>query len=789
MPTSDWKALRASSDVLPHLRRAFGLGVVGLIAVAASFAALDTVQRNLHGWVVHSREVSRLGRVTRAFATERLAGARALQITRDLSTVGPEVAAHRALAPTLDSLVALTRDNPGQSARVGEIQAALLAWDEGFLKPLLRNLMLEARGEPTVPLADLTGNVLFEPVRSAFRTFIDEEERLFAARLANASRFRWIMMAIMLGELTLLAGVLTVLMRRALDQAHQVVAQQAQLEDDATELELQSSELSEQAIEVEEQMERARVTADQLRRANDTLTTSIAQRDRAVSDLGKQQHFLRQVIDTIPHFVFAKDRQGRFTLANEAVASVMGTTPDALIGKTDAEMNPNVEEAEHFVRDDIEVMDSLATRHVPEEFITDSSGKTLCLQTVKRALVNADGTADQILGVSTDITERRGLEKQLLQAQKMEAVGRLAGGVAHDFNNLLTVITSYADLLLSGLELPQHREDVEEIRRAAERATALTRQLLAFSRKQVLQASTVSPNTVVEGVEKMLGRLIGADVSIVTALAPDVGMVNADAGQIEQVIMNLAVNARDAMPNGGRITIETANVELDGSAMAKGCTMPPGSYVMLAVSDTGHGMNAEVLEHVFEPFFTTKAAGQGTGLGLSTVFGIVRQSGGDVWVYSEVGEGTTFKVYLPRVKSAPVLAGVTAIAASPRGAETILLAEDDEALRALARRVLADQGYTVLEARNGREAVALCRSHTGPIDLILSDIVMPELGGRGLAEALAGTRPNTPVLLMSGYTDDDVLRRALIDHRTAFLQKPFTPLALSKRVRAVLDAA
>jgi CheY-like chemotaxis protein len=264
-------------------------------------------------------------------------------------------------------------------------------------------------------------------------------------------------------------------------------------------------------------------------------------------------------------------------------------------------------------------------------------------------------------------------------------------------------------------------------------------------------------------------------------------MVNADAGQVEQVIMNLVVNARDAMPDGGRITIETANVELAVADAAKGRAIPAGAYVMLAVSDTGSGMEPEVLAHLFEPFFTTKAAGQGTGLGLSTVFGIVRQSGGDVWVYSEVGVGTTFKVYLPRVTSAVAIVTEAVVETSPRGAETILLAEDDEALRTLARRVLSGQGYTVLEARNGREALDLCTSHSGPIDLILSDIIMPELGGRALAEGIAVSRPRTRVLLMSGYTDDDVLRRALIDQRTAFLQKPFTPMTLSKRVREVLD--
>jgi CheY-like chemotaxis protein len=264
-------------------------------------------------------------------------------------------------------------------------------------------------------------------------------------------------------------------------------------------------------------------------------------------------------------------------------------------------------------------------------------------------------------------------------------------------------------------------------------------------------------------------------------------MVSADPGQIEQVIMNLVINARDAMPGGGRITIETANVTLSETDAGRRIAVPSGPYVMLAVSDTGHGMSSDVLEHLFEPFYTTKPQGQGTGLGLSTVFGIVRQSGGDVWVYSEPGHGTTFKIYLPRTQPAAQPAVVASSPVPPRGAETILLAEDDAALRALAMRVLTRQGYTVLEATNGREALELCESYEGTIDLVLSDVVMPELGGRALVERLAASRPRTRVLFMSGYTDDDVFRRALIDHRTEFLQKPFTPQSLSQRVREVLN--
>ena len=767
MDTTEWKTQRAAVDMLPLLRRALWLGLAGLLAIGVTFVALQTVQRDLEDWVIRTREVARLGRNARTYAGERVAGIRALLITKDLNTVAPEVAAHRALGPALDTLLELTRDNPTQHARVQGMRSSLKAWDEAFLLPALRNVALQVRGQPTQPLADPTGNTLFEPVRVAFNEFVQEEERLFTARLEKARRFQIIVMAVVLAELLLLGLLIVAVMRRATAQAHLVVEQREQLEADALELELQSAELGETAFELEEQMQQAEESAAQLE---------------------QQQHFLRQVIDTMPHLVFAKDRAGRFTLANEAIATVYGTTPEGLVGKTDADFNHNAEEVAAFLRDDLAVMDALTTRHIPEEVVTDASGTKRWLTTVKRALPNGDGRAHQILGISTDITERRHLEKQLLQAQKMEAVGRLAGGVAHDFNNLLTVIASYTDLLLQDLESSAQRADVEEIRRASERATDLTRQLLAFSRTQVLQPTTLSVNTVVTNIEKMLARLIGADIELTTTLATDVGSVSADAGQLEQVIMNLVVNARDAMPDGGRITIETADVELAPTDSAKGRAVPPGAYVMLAVSDTGHGMTSDVLAHVFEPFFTTKGAGKGTGLGLSTVYGIVRQSGGDVWVYSEVGQGTTFKVYLPRVDTlATAPHAEPPAAASPRGAETILLADDDDALRTLACRVLRAQGYTVLEARNGRDAIELCSNHSGPIDLILSDIVMPELGGRGLAEGIATTRPHARVLLMSGYTDDDVLRRALVDRRTEFLQKPFTPSVLAKRVRDVLD--
>ena len=383
----------------------------------------------------------------------------------------------------------------------------------------------------------------------------------------------------------------------------------------------------------------------------------------------------------------------------------------------------------------------------------------------------------------------RELERQLLQAQKMEAVGRLAGGIAHDFNNILTAIIGYADLLGEDpATSPDARADLDEIRRAAQRAAALTRQLLAFSRQQVLEPRVFDLNGLVANLEKMLRRLIGEDVELRTALHPDLGPVRADPGQIEQVLVNLVVNARDAMPQGGKITIETDAVELDETYASQHVSVVPGSYTMLAVSDTGSGMDEATRAKIFEPFFTTKAPGQGTGLGLSTVYGIVKQSGGNIWVYSEVGRGTTFKIYLPRVTAAAEAAPEPVVATDPGGHETILLVEDSEGVHNLAVRVLRARGYTVLTAHSGAEAETVARTHQGPIHLLLTDVVLPQVGGPELAKRLAAQRPQLKVLFMSGYTDNSIVHHGVLAAGVSYLQKPFTPEGLARRVREVLGA-
>ncbi|HWS15862.1 MAG TPA: PAS domain S-box protein [Candidatus Methylomirabilis sp.] len=401
------------------------------------------------------------------------------------------------------------------------------------------------------------------------------------------------------------------------------------------------------------------------------------------------------------------------------------------------------------------------------------------------------GQVVNYVGVKRDVTDVRRMEEQLRQSQKMEAVGRLAGGVAHDFNNLLTAISGYSDLLLH--RLPAYstlRRDVEEIRRAGDRAAGLTRQLLAFSRRQVLQPKVLDLNTVVTTMEQMLRRLIGEDIELSTDLSPSLGPVKADPGQIEQVIVNLAVNARDAMPGGGRITIGTVDVDLSPSYASAQPGVRPGPHVLLSVSDTGRGMSDEAQAHLFEPFFTTKERGKGTGLGLATVYGIVQQSGGHIRVTSTAGSGTTFLIYLPRIAfredDVPGTDRPFLPHPSP-GTETVLLAEDEEVVRRLTREILTENGYRVLDAGNGREALLISEAHRGEIHLLLTDVVMPKLGGRELAERIRPLRPGLRILYMSGYTDDAILRHGVLEAEVPFLQKPFTPEGLARKVREVLD--
>jgi two-component system cell cycle sensor histidine kinase/response regulator CckA len=503
------------------------------------------------------------------------------------------------------------------------------------------------------------------------------------------------------------------------------------------------------------------------------------------------QHFLRQVLDTNPHLIFVKDWDGRYLLANAAVAEFLGTTVENLVGQRDCDFGLKEEEASRFLRDERHVMTSQQPVFIPEEPATSAkTGVTRWFQTVKVPLRSADGTTRQVLGVATDITDRKQLEDQFRQAHKMEAVGRLAGGVAHDFNNVLTVIRAQTEFLLADLPPDDpRRSDVQEIQGAADRAASFTRQLLAFSRRQLLQPEVLELNHVITGMEMMVRRLVGEDVVVMTKLHPDLPRIWADPGQLQQVILNLAVNSRDAMPRGGTLLIESNVVELDEHYPRQHPTAKPGTHVVLVVTDTGCGMDAATRSRIFEPFFTTKDPGKGTGLGLSTVYGIVKQSGGHIWVYSEPGRGTTFKLYFPphygAVKTAqPERPAVPALGSGA----TILLVEDERPVRSTVRRLLERHGYQVLEAANGQDALDLVTARSEEISLVLSDMVMPGMGGTELAGRIRSIAPKLPVLLMTGYTEEAIARAVERPLEEQIIEKPFTMTTMLEKVRLAISA-
>jgi two-component system cell cycle sensor histidine kinase/response regulator CckA len=518
--------------------------------------------------------------------------------------------------------------------------------------------------------------------------------------------------------------------------------------------------------------------------------SDVSARKDAELKLQQSEEQYRLLFDSNPHPMWAYDEETLRCLAvNDAALRHYGYTRDEFLAMTALDIRPpedvadfRNEYAAHRAEHD------RAPFHSAHPFRHRKKDGTVVEVDVAANSIVFDGRAAWLL-LATDVTEKRNLEKQLARAQKMEAVGQLAGGVAHDFNNLLGVITGYSELLMR--EVPpesRERKRGEEIKRAADRAAALTRQLLAFSRRQVLQPKVLDLNDVVAEVEKMMRRLITENIQIVTVAAPKLGKVRADAGQIEQVLVNLAINARDAMPSGGRLTIETANVELDETYVRANPEAHAGSYVMLAVADTGHGMDAKTISRIFEPFFTTKEDGKGTGLGLASVYGIVRQSGGTVTVYSEPGRGTTFKVYLPRVEAAGAPEPRVEPAAPAGGTETILLVEDADSLRLLVRELLENAGYVVLDAETPDKALSLAQSIPGPIHLVLTDMVMPRMNGQELARGLVTLKPEARVVFMSGYTDQAFGDQGTLEPGTHFLQKPFTMDALLRTIRQALDA-
>ena len=513
----------------------------------------------------------------------------------------------------------------------------------------------------------------------------------------------------------------------------------------------------------------------------------VTARVEAERALRRSEARYRELFENASDLIATVDLESRLTAVNEAFVRTLGYTREELIGRPVRELVPpewheRLEEARAQKIGD--VVDGTTYEH---EFIA-KDGHRIQVEVASR-VIETDGHPVGVEAICRDITERRHLEEQLRQAQRLEAIGRLAGGIAHDFNNLLTVISGYADALLDQRD-PDSEFELKEIAAAAERATILTRQLLAFSRRQVLQPRVLDLNEVVEGIIPMLTRLIGEDVELVTSLDPDLDHVLADPNQIEQVLLNLVINARDAMPRGGKLIIGTGNTELDESYVAEHPDARLGRHATLSVSDNGVGMDAETVARVFEPFFTTKAVGTGTGLGLSTVYGIVKQSGGNTWIYSEPGRGSTFKVYLPAAEE-PLAAALPAQPelATPTGTETILIVEDEEAVRTLAADMLRRCGYTVRATGSSEEALRLAADRDEPIDLLLTDLVMPEMNGPELAEAIVERVPTVRVLFMSGYADEAVTRHGALETGIAYLEKPFSARDLARMVRKTLDEA
>jgi hypothetical protein len=511
-------------------------------------------------------------------------------------------------------------------------------------------------------------------------------------------------------------------------------------------------------------------------------------RNDLITTFQKSGKLVMALLESASQAIVSIDRGGRIVLANRRAEEIFGYSGEELLGARIEMLLPESKRPAHS-RDRDNFFDRPRTR--PMGIGMDLSGRrkdgSEVPVEVSLSYIEVDEGVFAIAFVS-DISQRKRLEEQLLHAQKMEAVGRLAGGVAHDFNNMLTVISGYNRMILDELStLDPLRGYAEEILKAADRAAALTNQLLAFSRRQIMLPRVINVNAVLIQTQKMLQRLIGEDIELILNLGVDVGNIKADPGHVEQAIVNLAVNARDAMPMGGHLRIETSNVILDEHYARTHMGVKPGEFTMIAVSDDGHGMDAETRRHIFEPFFTTKEKGKGTGLGLATVYGIVKQTGGDIWVYSEPGQGTTFKLYFPLVKEPLADAsGGDAMPTKRSGGETVLVVEDETAVRELTVRILQQLGYTILTASSGAEALEISQSHDGHIDLLLTDVVMPNMSGRQLADHLLASRPKTKVLFLSGYTENTVVHHGVLDPGVDFLPKPFSRETLSKKLRDVL---
>jgi PAS domain S-box-containing protein len=763
-----------------------GLVAILLIARAVRVRFDEADQRG--------RQIGRLTLAAELAATARESAVRLGLVTGDTGSGARAARAGRTLAATMDSLRALGDGDAGVERSIPGIQAALDRWERDFAARTRTDSGMQG---DALRRQVIRGSELFDDVLARFRELVAAENAAAMSRTRSLSRAELASLTLLLVGSAALAILLVQLMRHLRQQVlnatevHEMIerqndalrgqrdqlqAQTVRLQEQAAELEVQQSDLQGQTVELESALEelrdvevRERKLADRANQLNQRLAEA-----QQVAQLGYWE------VDSATGDVFWSDEMYRLCGMEPARGGDPPPTDFFLSCVHPDDRQRMAEAAQRALTDQ---------RDFTEQYRLRGAGGKMQTVLAKGRVVTDAGGHRKLVGTVQNITDRVQLEHQLRQSQKMQAVGTLAGGVAHDFNNVLTVILSYSGIILAGMqEGDRYYTELQEISRAAERAGDLTRQLLTFSRQQVVQTRELSINNVVSDVERMLRRIIPANISLVLRLNPHVATVQADSGQLGQILVNLVVNARDAMPDGGAIAIETSNVVLEEGQPPLPPDGPAGPYVQLVVTDTGVGMDEAVRARIFEPFFTTKEVGKGTGLGLATVYGIVQQSGGHIWVYSEPGVGTTFKIYFPALRSAESpRRGATVPQSMSTGSETILLTEDEPAVRFATRTILEQAGYKVIEAANGHFALDTFRQRMDEIDLVITDMIMPGMNGRELADQLRAIRPDIRLVFTSGYTDDTVLRQSLLDQGSHFIQKPYTPQALTAKVREALS--
>ncbi|HEV3201042.1 MAG TPA: CHASE3 domain-containing protein [Bryobacteraceae bacterium] len=765
--------------------------VCALLAAMAVFYQFQRQTRQAASSVEQSFEIRAEIRRVLTLLVNAETGTRGYLLTQRDAFLEPYLAARKELPGPIGALRQLIQDNPSQMARLSRVETLIAATMQA-LDDLRRDVAANRTEAGVGRLDSAKGSM--DSLRSELSDMQDEEQQLLEQHIqAERQAQRRLEMAIFSGGLLgLLGGIAAALIftkgiarriRHLEEHAYRVAAgvpivEEASGNDEIGRLERTLKQTSELLAR----------QSEELRLAHSQLETRVEQRTAELSEANeelRQANEVRQaVIQSSPVAIWAVNLEGLVTFWNPSAERIFGWTETEVIGKP-LPIVPAGQQEEY--REWLARFREGETMAAVERTRLKKDGSSIEVAIWTAPLRDAGGRISGTIAIDSDVTERKVLEEQFRQSQKLEAIGRLAGGVAHDFNNLLTVITGYSEMLVAEAQNePNVLEFGQEIQSASSRAAALTAQLLAFSRRQISQPRILDLNEVVSHSMKLLRRVIGEDIAIQTHLDMGLGRVKADPIHIDQVIMNLVVNARDAMVHGGKLTIETANQTLDAEYVGRHIGVEPGPYCMLAVSDTGTGMDAATRSRLFEPFFTTKEAGKGTGLGLSIVYGVVKQNGGEIMVYSELGKGTTFKIYLPMAVVPAEFATTEERPSEMRGSETVLLCEDEPAIRKLVHSMLTKYGYRVIEVESPDDALRLARQDGEHIHLLLTDIVMPQMSGFDLAHAIREIRPQVKVLYMSGYTDNQVSRSWVLDPGTPFIQKPFTGVALTQKVREAL---